>query len=78
MSDMSQALRDAIAKALPDANVVVTAGSSGHYSLEVTSTAFAGKNMLQSQRLVYSAIKELMAGSGAPVHAIDSLRTNTP
>jgi stress-induced morphogen len=76
MADMSQALHDAIAAALPDAQVVVIPGSAGHYSLEVTSAAFEGKNMLQSQRLVYGAIKELMAGDAAPVHAIDSLRTH--
>jgi acid stress-induced BolA-like protein IbaG/YrbA len=39
---------------------------------------FAGKNMLESQRLVYSAITHLMAGDMAPVHAVDSLKTRTP
>ena len=31
--------------------------------------------MLESQRLVYSAITHLMKGDMAPVHAIDSLKT---
>jgi stress-induced morphogen len=44
----------------------------------VTSSAFAGKSMLQSQRMVYSAIAHLMKGDLAPVHAVDSLRTRTP
>ena len=78
MSDVALELKNAILKAIPDANVMVTPGSAGHFSLEVTSTMFEGKNMLQSQRLVYSAIKALMAGDAAPVHAIDSLKTQTP
>jgi stress-induced morphogen len=44
----------------------------------VTSPVFAGKSMLESQRLVYGAIAHLMAGDQAPVHAIDSLKTRTP
>lgn len=71
------ALRDAIEKELPDAKVQVT-GGGGHFSIDVVSTAFAGKNMLQSQRLVYSAITHLMSGDMAPVHAIDSLTTRVP
>jgi len=31
--------------------------------------------MLESQRLVYSAITHLMSGNQPPVHAVDSLRT---
>ena len=34
--------------------------------------------MVKQQKLVYGAIKELMAGDGAPVHAVDRLRTRTP
>lgn len=72
---VTDALREAIEKALPDA-VVQVAGGGGHYTLEVTSKAFEGKNRVQSQRLVYSAIAHLMKGDLAPVHAIDSLRTH--
>ena len=78
MSDVALELKNAILKAIPDANVMVTPGSAGHFKLEVTSAVFADKTMLQSQRLVYSAIKALMAGDRAPVHAIDSLTTRTP
>jgi len=42
------------------------------------STAFAGKSMLESQRLVLSAIKHLINGANPPVHAVDSLTTRTP
>jgi len=71
---VNDALRDSIRAALPDAKVEV-AGGGGHYSLVVTSKAFEGKGMVESQRLVYSAIAHLMKGEMAPVHAVDSLRT---
>ena len=58
-----------------DADVLVS-GGGGHYSIEVTSKVFAGKNRVESQRLVYAAITHLMRGDMAPVHAVDSLRTH--
>ena len=71
------ALREAIERQVPDSRAEVN-GGGGHYTIEVTSPAFAGKNTLQSQRLVYSAIADLMKGDMAPVHAVDSLKTRTP
>ena len=53
-------------------------GGGGHFSIEVTSPVFAGKNMLESQRMVYGAIADLMKGDRAPVHAVDSLKTRAP
>jgi len=76
--DVCAALRDAIASALPGAEVHVAPNSPGHFEIEVVSPAFAGKSMVKQQQLVYGAIKELMAGDSAPVHAIDRLRTRTP
>jgi acid stress-induced BolA-like protein IbaG/YrbA len=77
VGSVPDAIRDSIVGAMSDARVEVT-GGGGHYSLVVTSTAFAGKGMLESQRLVYSAIAHLMKGDGAPVHAVDSLKTVKP
>ncbi len=71
------ALREAIERELPGATVQV-AGSGGHFTIDVVSDAFAGKSMLQSQRLVYSAIAPLMSGDMAPVHAVDRLTTRVP
>ncbi len=71
------ALREAILREIPDAAVEAT-GGGGHFSLEVVSPVFAGKSMLQAQRLVYAAITPLMAGDMAPVHAIDRLVTRAP
>lgn len=71
------ALRAAIERDVPDARAVVS-GGGGHFTIEVTSPIFAGKSMLESQRLVYRAIAHLMKGDRAPVHAVDSLTTRTP
>lgn len=70
------ALREAIERQIPDSRAAVN-GGGGHFSIEVTSPAFAGKSMLESQRLVLGAIAHLMKGDSAPVHAIDSLKTRT-
>jgi acid stress-induced BolA-like protein IbaG/YrbA len=75
--DVLEAIRDAIRGKLDGAEIEV-AGGGGHYTIAVVSPAFAGKSMLESQRLVYAAIAHLMKGDGAPVHAVDSLRTRTP
>lgn len=76
--DIAKQLHAAVVSKLPDARVEVTIGSPGHYSLEVSSAAFAGKTPLAKQRLVYAAISHLMGGDDAPVHAIDRLLTHTP
>lgn len=71
------AIREAIEQRIPGASAQV-AGRGGHFQIEVSSSVFAGKGMLESHRLVYSAITHLMAGASPPVHAIDSLKTLTP
>lgn len=76
--DIPESIRRAIVEKMPDAAVDVQPGSAGHYTIAVVSTAFAGKNMVESQRLVYGAIAHLMKGDGAPVHAVDKLTTKTP
>lgn len=77
VGSVEEAIRTSVQARLPDAAVQV-AGGGGHYTIEVVSTGFAGKSMLESQRLVLSAIKHLINGERAPVHAVDSLITRTP
>jgi len=72
---ITDAIREAIVAAIADADVLVS-GGGGHFSIEVTSAVFAGKNRVESQRLVYGAIAHLMKGDLAPVHAVDTLRTH--
>ena len=62
---------------VPDSTVEVI-GKGGHFSLRVTAAVFEGKKTLEKQRMVYSALTELMSGMNAPVHAIDNLETLVP
>jgi acid stress-induced BolA-like protein IbaG/YrbA len=71
------AITMAIRERLSDA-VVTVSGGGGHFTIDVVSTWFDGKSMLESQRAVLSAIKHLLAGAAPPVHAVDRLTTRTP
>jgi acid stress-induced BolA-like protein IbaG/YrbA len=72
--DILEAVRKAVAEKVPGA-VIDVKGGGGHYTIDVVSPVFAGKSRVESQRLVLGAIKHLMAGEAAPVHAVDSLTT---
>lgn len=79
MSSILDSIKQAVLEKIPDAAVDVAPGSGGgHFTLQVVSPVFEGKSMLESQRLVLGSIAHLMKGDGAPVHAIDSLKTRTP
>lgn len=69
------AVKSALEEQIAGAKAVVRMASPGHFEIEVASAAFAGKNRLESQRLVLSSIKHLMAGQSAPVHAVDRMVT---
>jgi acid stress-induced BolA-like protein IbaG/YrbA len=77
VGSVEDAIASSIKERLPDASVEVS-GGGGHYRIAVVSSAFAGKSLLESQRLVLSAIKHLINGERPPVHAVDSLITKTP
>ena len=77
VGSIPEAITSAIKGRIPDAAVTVK-GGGGHWSIEVISTIFEGKGMLENQRLVLSSIKHLINGANPPVHAVDSLVTNTP
>lgn len=72
------ALREAIAKAIPDGDIDVRAQNPGHFEITVVSPAFEGKTRVRQQQLVYGAIAHLMHGEGAPVHAVDRMFTKAP
>ena len=72
--DLLGHVRAIIEAAIPGSHAEVV-GGGGHYSITVTAAAFAGKSMLEQQRMVYSAITELMKGNDAPIHAVDKLIT---
>lgn len=75
--DVLAAIRQSIETAIAECHVEVS-GGGGHYTIVATSPAFAGKNRLESQRMVLRAIRPLMDGDAAPVHAVDSITTRTP
>jgi stress-induced morphogen len=77
VGSVEDAITAAVKQRIPDA-VVAVSGGGGHYRIDVVSPVFAGKTMLQNQRLVLSAIKHLIDGDRAPVHAVDSLTTRVP
>jgi len=70
-------VKTAIETEIPDALATVR-GGGGHFEIDVVSPAFEGKRILEKQRLVLQAIRHLMAGDAAPVHAIDRLVCKTP
>lgn len=74
--DLIAEIKTKILEAIPDADVEVT-GGGGHFTIEVTSAEFAGKSIIQKQRMVYKAIWDLMKGDNAPVHAVDQMTCNT-
>jgi acid stress-induced BolA-like protein IbaG/YrbA len=69
------AVKAALEESITGATAVVRMGSPGHFEIEVVGAVFAGKSRLESQRLVLSSIKHLMAGQTAPVHAVDKMVT---
>ena len=73
-SDLLGHVRGIIEAAIPGSRAEVV-GGGGHYSITVTAEAFAGKSMLEQQRMVYTAITDLMKGNDAPIHAVDKLIT---
>lgn len=72
-----EAVKASILEAIPDAQVEVH-GGGGHFSIAVVSPVFGTLNRVKKQQVVLRAIKHLMAGDAAPVHAVDELRTETP
>jgi len=74
---IEDAITTSIKEVMPDAAVEVS-GGGGHWRIGVVSTAFAGKSMLEQQRLVLGAIKHMINGANPPIHAVDSLTTKTP
>jgi len=71
--------KDKICAALETDQVKVTGAhddpNGSHISIEVVSTMFEGKRLMQRQQMVYKAIWDEMQG---PVHAVDSMVCKAP
>ena len=68
-----------IRETFPDAKITITdlAGDGNHYAAEVVDESFRGKNRVQQQRAVYSALKGKMDGPAGDLHAL-ALTTRAP
>ncbi|MEM1344900.1 MAG: BolA family transcriptional regulator [Pseudomonadota bacterium] len=53
------------------------AGDGNHYAATVVDEEFRGKNRVQQQRLVNQALKSILDGADAPLHAL-ALQTSAP
>ena len=63
----------------PDARVEIQdlAGDGNHYAATVVDESFRGKNRVQQQRMVNEALKDILQGANAPLHAL-ALQTSAP
>ena len=68
-----------IKASFPDAMVEIRdlAGDGNHYAATVVDESFRGKNRVQQQRMVNAALKEILDGQNAPLHAL-ALTTSAP
>ena len=78
--DDSQKIINEIEKRIHDKINVTSlkvSGASSHYTIRVVSCDFEGKNSVARQRMVFSALGDLIMGANAPIHAIDFMETLT-
>jgi stress-induced morphogen len=71
------AVKAAICRALPDAQVDVEdlTGGGDHLQVRVVSTAFDGLSRIRQHQLVYGALRQELASEA--IHAL-ALQTSTP
>ncbi len=76
MSMTAQQITAYLTEALPDAVVELTAlaNDDDHWSVTVTSAAFAGKSRVAQHKMVYDALQGHM---GATLHALQ-VKTSVP
>ena len=67
-------IKAALTSGIPDAKSIDVSGDGRHFNIKVVAPCFDGMSTLERHRKVLNAIKDLMAGDDAPVHAIDSIR----
>jgi acid stress-induced BolA-like protein IbaG/YrbA len=70
----TEAIAELIRNGMPDAEVRVT-GDGSHFEAVVVSTVFAGKSLIQRQRLVMATVRPQI--ESGELHAL-SIKTFTP
>ena len=53
------------------------AGDNNHFAATIVAEEFRGKNRVQQQRMVNQALKSILDGPDAPLHAL-ALQTSAP
>ena len=74
--DLINEIKKRIRRELEVASLEVS-GGSGHYRIRVVSLDFEGKTSVNRQRMVFSALGDLIMGPSAPIHAVDQMETLT-
>ncbi|NRB35167.1 MAG: BolA family transcriptional regulator [Rhodobacteraceae bacterium] len=79
MAMQAHEIETLIRETFPEAKITITdlAGDGNHYAAEVIDESFRGKNRVQQQRAVYTALKGKMDGSHGELHAL-ALTTKVP
>jgi stress-induced morphogen len=79
MSVQAAEIERLIKAAFPQATVEIRdlAGDGNHYAATVVDESFRGKNRVQQQRMVNVALKGILEGPNAPLHAL-ALQTSAP
>jgi stress-induced morphogen len=67
-------IKTALSADIPDAQSIEVSGDGRHFNIRIVAPSFEGLSTLERHRKVLNAIRDLMAGDDAPVHAIDSIR----
>ncbi|MEP3676987.1 BolA/IbaG family iron-sulfur metabolism protein [Sulfitobacter sp.] len=70
-------IEDLLRETFPDAQIVVEGNDGVHMAAMITDESFRGKNRVQQQRAVYTALKGKMDGSNGELHAL-ALTTKVP
>lgn len=71
---LNEEIRQCIEREIPESTAQVN-NQGNHFQITVTSSTFAGKGLLEKQRMVYNVLAPYMKGPNAPVHAVDQLKT---
>ena len=73
----AQQIEDLLRESFPDAQITVEGDDGAHFAAQVVDESFRGKNRVQQQRAVYSALKGKMDGPAGELHAL-ALTTRAP
>lgn len=74
MANTIDEIRAALASDIADAQSIDVSGDGRHFNIKVVAPSFEGMSTLERHRRVLNALKDLMAGNDAAVHAIDSIK----